>query len=101
MGMISALNINENAKSMEIGYWISSRFCGKGYMQEAVSLLEKEFFEQGINRIVIKTDILNVKSANVAQRCGYILEGVLRQESFSKNEQRYRDINVFSKLRKS
>ena len=65
MGMISALNINENAKSMEIGYWISSRFCGKGYMQEAVSLLEKEFFEQGIN------------------------------------EQRYRDINVFSKLRKS
>lgn len=70
-------------------------------MQEAVSLLEKEFFEQGINRIVIKTDILNVKSANVAQRCGYILEGVLRQESFSKNEQRYRDINVFSKLRKS
>lgn len=100
IGMISAQNVNENAESVEIGYWISTRFCGKGYMQEAVSLLEKELFGLGINRIVIKTDVLNVRSANVAQKRGYVLEGVLRQESFSKNEQRFRDINVFSKLKK-
>ena len=99
MGMISALNVKENDKKLEIGYWISSAHAGKGYMQEAVNLMEKEFFGLGINRIVIHTDVLNQKSANVPQKSGYILEGIQRQSQWNKKEQKYRDINTFSKLR--
>ena len=99
MGMISALNVKEVDKKLEIGYWISSPYVGKGYMQEAVKLIEKEFFSLGINRIVIHTDVLNKKSANVPQKLGYVLEGIQRQSLWNKKEQRYRDINTFSKLR--
>ncbi len=99
MGMISALNVKEVDKKLEIGYWISSSYVGKGYMQEAVKLIEKEFFGLGINRIVIHTDVLNKKSANVPQKLGYILDGIQRQSLWNKKEQRYRDINTFSKLR--
>lgn len=99
MGMISALNVKEQDKCFEIGYWISTRFSGKGYMQEAVTLIEKEFLGLGINRIVIHTDVLNKKSANVPQKLGYVLEGIQRQALWNKKEERYRDINTFSKLR--
>lgn len=99
MGMISALNVKEKDKCLEIGYWISSNYAGKGYMQEAVRLLEKEFFGLGINRIVVHTDVLNKKSANVPQKLGYVLEGIQRQALWNKKEQRFRDINTFSKLR--
>lgn len=99
MGMISALNVKEKDKCLEIGYWISSAYAGKGYMQEAVKLIEKEFFGLGFNRIVIHTDVLNKKSANVAQKLGYVLEGIERQSLWNKKEQKFRDINIFSKLR--
>lgn len=99
MGMISALNVEENDKNLEIGYWISTAYAGKGYMQEAVKLIEKEFFGLGINRIVIHTDVLNKKSANVPQKLGYVLEGIQRQALWNKKEQKFRDVNTFSKLR--
>ncbi len=99
MGMISALNVREKDKCLEIGYWISTSYAGKGYMQEAVKLIEKEFFDLGINRIVIHTDVLNKKSANVPQKLGYVLEGIQRQALWNKKEQKFRDINTFSKLR--
>ena len=99
MGTISALNIVPTSKCAEIGYWLSTKYTGKGYMQEAVKLLEKELFKEGFNRIVIQTDVLNLKSAGVAQKTGYILEGVQRQKIWSDTQKRYRDINLFSKLK--
>ena len=98
-GLISAINIVRQHKRAEIGYWLGTENTGKGFMAEAVSLLEKELFADGFNRIVIQTDVLNAKSAGVAKRCGYILEGVLRQERYSERLGRFRDTNVFSKLK--
>ena len=68
-------------------------------MHEAVSLIETELFDNDFNRLVIHTDVLNLKSANVAQKMGYVHEGILRQEIYSEPNNRYRDINVFSKLK--
>lgn len=99
MGMISVLNVHEAYKSVEIGYWISTRFARNGYMKEAVKLLEKEFFSLGINRIVIRTDVLNKKSANVPQKLGYHLDGVMRQAGWNAAEENFRDFNIFSKLK--
>lgn len=98
MGTISA-TVNENNKRVEIGYWISTKYAGNGYMQEAVLLLEKEFFGLGFNRIFIRTDVLNTKSANVAKKCGYVFEGVSRQSLWVAAEKRYADVNFFSKLK--
>ena len=99
VGCIDIFSVSEQNKSAEIGYWLSHAKKGQGYMTEAVHALEKEAFQQGINRIVIKTDTLNLPSAYVAKRCGYQLEGVLRQSLWSDFHRNLRDINVFAKLK--
>ena len=99
IGLISVINISRRHKRAEIGYWLDTDFSGRGFMAEAVFMLEKELFENGFNRITVQTDVLNTKSAAVAKRCGYVLEGVLRQERYSEIQGRFRDTNVFSKLK--
>lgn len=89
----------ENDFQFEIGYWLAKSACGKGVMQEVVKLIEREFFSLGVERIVIKNDVRNLKSKQVAERLGYYFEGVLRHSSYNEYLKEYQDINVFSKLR--
>ncbi len=99
IGCVDIFHVSDKTKSGEIGYWLSSSATGKGYMQEAVLALEKEAFQQGINRIVIRNDTRNLPSAHVAKRCGYILEGVMRQDAWSEYHQDLRDTNIWSKIK--
>lgn len=100
IGDISVMKIDEKRFKATLGYWLSTEHTGNGYMQEAVKLLEAELFNKGFNKIIIHTDVLNIKSANVARNLGYHLDGVLREEAYSKKENRFRDFNEFSKLKK-
>lgn len=99
IGNISILNIDYKNQHSEIGYWLATEVAGNGYMQEAVSILEKEVFAAGMHKIIIKTDVLNVKSANVAQKQGYVLDGIMRGDMYAEQEGRFRDINIFSKIK--
>ena len=99
VGTIDFFSIVQKDKCGEIGYWLGAEFVGKGYMHEAVMLLEKEIFNQGYNRIVIRNDTRNIRSTNVAKRAGYHLDGVLRQNHWSEYENCYTSSNVWSKLR--
>lgn len=100
IGNISAFNIDTKNKSVEFGYWISSKFTRKGYVTEAVKILEKEFFENfNFNRIKIKCDEKNIASQGVAKKCGYKLEGTFRQDAFIESQNRFRNTKVFSKLK--
>lgn len=98
MGVISVKNDDKNRQSM-FGYWLSTRQNGHGYMQEAVRRLEEELFKQDVNKIIIRTDVRNFKSARVAQSFGYRLDGIMRQEMYVNADGSYRDINIFSKLK--
>ena len=99
LGIIDLIKVNQKHKSAEIGFWLLKDATGKGYMIEAVKALEKEVFKQGFNRIVIKNDIENIKSANVAKNAGYHLDGVMRQDRWLEGEKRFRDTNIWSKLK--
>lgn len=99
IGLISVINVAIEHKRTEIAYWLDTCYTGYGYMREAVRTIEDELFACGFNRLVIHTDVLNVKSAKVPQSLGYVHEGILRQEVWSEPNNRYRDINVFSKLK--
>lgn len=100
VGRIDIIKIDSKTKSGEVGYWISEKAGGKGYMTEALKMIEAEAFGKlGFNRIQIQTDTKNKASIRVAEKCGYKLEGVLRQDSFSNYFNELRDTNLFSKLK--
>ncbi|MBP5616025.1 MAG: GNAT family N-acetyltransferase [Alphaproteobacteria bacterium] len=99
LGMIDLVHINHKFFSTEIGYWLKQSACGFGYMTEAVLGLEKEAFRQGFHRIVIGTDVKNLKSASVAKNAGYHLDGVLRNDRFDESKNIFCDSNVWSKLK--
>lgn len=97
MGNISVFSLNWANHHCEIGYWILGEFEGKGYMSDAVRLLEKIIFEMGFNRIVIRFDPKNERSGSIPKRLGYHFEGTLREVIIVDGE--YRNLEVYSKLK--
>lgn len=63
-----------------IGYWLDTKYEGKGVMTRAVQgLLNYGFDELNLNRIEIRAAIENLKSRAIAERLGFKQEGVIRQ----------------------
>lgn len=100
IGNIGIFDIDITNKSAEIGYWLSSKHIKKGYMSEAVRIVEKEFFENiKLNRIQIKCDEKNDASSGVAKKCNYKFEGLIREDVFSEYNKKFRNTLIFSKLK--
>ena len=82
----------------EIGYALSRRYWGEGYMSEAVNaVIEFGFREMLLNRIMARCEVNNLASARVMEKVGMQLEGILRQHLFVKG--RYWDLKIYSILR--
>ncbi|MCC6613995.1 MAG: GNAT family N-acetyltransferase [Anaerolineae bacterium] len=65
----------------EIGYWIRASREGQGLVTEAVNEITRFAFEaQGAQRLIIRCDSRNVRSAAVAERAGYVLEARLHND---------------------
>ncbi len=70
---------NWDLPAFEIGYWLRVDAEGQGYMVEAVRLLTRYLLEDlGAQRVMIRCDEHNTRSANVARRLGFAEEGRLR-----------------------
>jgi RimJ/RimL family protein N-acetyltransferase len=68
--------------SYEIGYWLRPSAVGRGLMTEAVRLLCGLAFETlGANRVFIRCDARNERSAAIARRLGFVLEGTFRNDA--------------------
>jgi len=65
----------------EIAYWCATSKVGHGYITEAVSALTEFAWSLGLVRVEIRCDPRNLRSRAVAERAGFALEGVLRNES--------------------
>jgi len=99
-GNIAVFDINKRYQSAEVGYWLSSEFTGQGYMIEALEVVEKEFFEnRNLNRMQLRCDERNIASRKVAKKCGYTLEGKIREDRYSEYFEDLRNTLVFSKLK--
>jgi RimJ/RimL family protein N-acetyltransferase len=91
--------IDWEVPSFEIGYWVRTSFSGKGYVQEVVTALTKLAFERlNAKRVEIRCDDRNDKSWRVAERCGFQLEGILRNDSRGMGGA-LRSTRVYSKIR--
>ncbi|MCM3737045.1 GNAT family N-acetyltransferase [Bacillus cytotoxicus] len=89
--------INWDIPKFEIGYWIDSRYSGKGYMTEAVTgIVNFAFQELQANRIEIRCDSKNVKSRAIPERLGFKLEGILENNSKSVDGTDLRDTCIYA-----
>lgn len=79
VGSTGLHRIKWSVPRFEIGYWVRTSATGNGYASEASRALSRVAFQQlGAKRVDIRCDDRNAASAAVAVRCGYKLEGVLR-----------------------
>ncbi|WP_127530381.1 GNAT family N-acetyltransferase [Paenibacillus kobensis] len=87
------------ARKFEIGYWVRSTCSGQGYIAEAVAAITQFAIQElHANRIEIRCDSRNTRSAKVAERSGYTLEGVLRSEKCAEDGS-LRNTMIWAKVR--
>lgn len=80
----------------EIGYWIRASAEGRGYITGAVKLqTDFAFAHLGANRVMIRCDARNTRSASVPRRLGFVEEGRLRNAEPA-NDGGLRDMLVFA-----
>lgn len=70
----------KNSTSKMIGYSLSQKYWGLGYMTESVkALLEYGFTFMGLSIITASCYPHNIRSKSVLKKCGFSYEGTLRQ----------------------
>ena len=82
----------------ELGYVINRDYWGQGLVTEAASAVCRfAFKEMNVNRIEAGTIVGHIASQRVLEKCGFKLEGVLRQRELIKG--RFPDVTMYSLLR--
>ena len=98
VGNISAVQVEDDFDSVEIGYCVGRRCWGKGIMAEALKAVIDIFMaEVGTNRVYARHDTANPNSGKVMAKAGMNYEGILRQSG--KNNQGIVDLAYYSILR--
>ena len=96
-GTVGTHKIDWLNRKVEIGYWLASKFQGRGIVSEACrAFIDHAFEEWELNRVEIHCAPANTKSCAIPKRLGFEYEGVLRQAQFI--DGRYLDTNVFAML---
>jgi len=85
----SGLNVEDwKARCFEIGYWLRPSAAGHGYMTEVAQLLTDYAFDHlAANRVQIRCDVRNVRSAAIPRRLGFVQEALLRDDFVSADGQ--------------
>ena len=95
IGSIGLSSINLTHNRIELSYDLAKEYWGRGIMTKAVkAVLRYGFEEMRINRIEAFSVKENVASRAVLKKCGFVLEGELREHR--RHHGIYKDIGVFS-----
>lgn len=99
VGTTGLHNLDWDVPKTEVGYWINTKFGGRGYITEAVGELtnfaEKEL---GMKRIEIQCDLKNKKSRAVPERLDYVLEATLRNDDVLLDGSGLSDTCIYAKV---
>ena len=99
LGSISMGIKSADDRIAEIGYWLAPEARGRGAMTRALRLLSRWAFDEvGMERLYLRADPDNRASCAVAERSGYVLEGVRRSEHFNARRGRRVDHAIYSLL---
>ena len=97
LGLGMFVRLEPEGRQGEIGYVVGPAARGRGVATRALRLLTAWGFAQlGLERIELWIDTANAGSERVAERAGYLREGVLRSYWFKEDDRR--DFGVWSRL---
>ena len=84
----------------EVGYWVKREARGRGVATRALALVSRwVLVERGIGRLRLRAEPGNVASQRVAEKAGFVKEGVQRSALEMKGERR--DVVVYSLVREN
>ncbi len=98
IGGIGIVERDQTNDTASLGYWLDAAHIGCGYMTLAVAALTQYCFDAlAVHRVQIRAAVANTTSRSLAERLGFILEGIER--SAIKLAGSYHDVAVYSLLR--
>jgi [ribosomal protein S5]-alanine N-acetyltransferase len=98
VGTVGFHGIVPKNRAAEIAYDLAPRYWGKGVISEACRVVTEWGFDRlGFNRIQATVMVGNAASARVLDKCGFALEGTLRQYRIARGLSC--DYWMYSKLR--
>ncbi len=99
IGGISVVRQSDKDEWAELGYCIGYDYWGRGITAEAAKAVTDYLFcEVGMHRMAIHHAVDNPASGRVAEKCGFVSEGVLREASKIGTGE-FKDIRVWGILR--
>src|SRR5215468_7077495 len=97
-GVIGQHYIDTLNRRTELGYWLDAGRQGLGIVTRATArLTDFSFTNQDCNRVILHCALGNIKSRAVAERLGFIQEGILREAEWLYDH--YVDLVVYSMLK--
>lgn len=98
IGSISAVNVDDDIESIEVGYCIGREFWNQGYTTEALLEVIRFFMlEVNAGRVCAKHDANNPNSGKVMAATGMDYEGTLRRAG--RNNQGICDLVIYAKVK--
>jgi RimJ/RimL family protein N-acetyltransferase len=97
LGMAALVRVDLEGRQAEAGYIVAPAARGRGVAVRALRLLTTWAFDQlGMERVELRIDVENLPSVKVADRAGYVREGVLRSLHFKQGLRA--NIAIYSRL---
>jgi RimJ/RimL family protein N-acetyltransferase len=97
LGLALAPRIDREARTAELGYVVAPAARGRGVATEALRRLTGwAFAELDMLRLELMISVENCGSKKVAERCGYVREGILRSLYFKQGA--WKDTEIWSRL---
>jgi RimJ/RimL family protein N-acetyltransferase len=98
IGQVQIKNLDWELSRAEIAYLLDQEFEGRGLMSEALGLILEVCFDSlELNKVFLRTIVGNDRSSKLAERFGFIKEGILREEFLTLDKKRV-DLNYFGML---
>jgi RimJ/RimL family protein N-acetyltransferase len=97
LGMAALVHVDQQGRQAEAGYIVSPEARGRGIAVRALNLLtEWALRELALERVELRITADNSASVRVAERCGFVREGLLRSVHFKQGLRA--DVAVYSRL---
>ena len=83
LGFAAVVDLDLDVREGEIGYMVAPAARGRGVAVHAVDLLTRWCFDAlDLLRVELRINVVNTPSLRVAERAGYVQDGVLRDVHF-------------------